>query len=235
MTFNNSIDVDLRRSVIMNWGNQGTGKGIHILGGSATFYLSDVLFEMLNEGLRIKGSASGTPGVGVPMVQDVHVTDCVFDNPTVVGLAVQYAKHVSVKGTHFFGANVANIWFSDYSVDVTVGDAVFMSCGANSIELQAVYDAASINGIVIHDSVFSHITGNGIRVAANVGYFTIMGNRFRLTDPGTAGSSTMPYAVVVDSGTSNHFVISGNAGEGVSGVVSNGGTGTDVHVGNNIK
>jgi hypothetical protein len=226
----NAIDVEVSHGLLMNWGVtvKGLGKGMHILRSSATIWIKDTLFQSLEEGLRIKG-ADGGPLVS--MVQDVHVCHCVFDGMAVIAAVVKYAKHATFSGCHFFSNNFYGaIFFDDYSVDITVSDGIFAGTPGTGIRLQGTTLPTSLAGINIHDNAFSFIAGVGVYVAPNTNDFQITGNNFRRTDPGTVGMSAMPYAVQVDTGTSDGYVIMHNKGRGASGGVLDNGSGVNKEV-----
>jgi len=127
------------------------------------------------------------------------------------------------------GGTITGMSLANFTSQGNTGNGMLITASGGT--LQGVY---IVNPAVSNNSNGSSGTDHGIAIGANTNNFSIIGGYC-----GTGGvdepTNNQGYGILVNSGTSNHYVISGvNCNGNVTGGVSDGGSGTDKFVVNNL-
>ena len=204
------------------------------------------------------GNINLSAGIGVkilsglgPLMSNVDIFGCttgVAINPS-AGIEVGQARFVNVtceNGTLGWligggGGNVLSVFMTNCNATNHTTEGVRILSGVNGVVIDNILASANtLSGINILDGSNVQIKGgfagsnggNGIGVAANVSNFSITGV---VAGPSAGYLANQLYGILVAAGTSDEYIISLNNTRGnVLGGITDGGTGVNKVVANNL-
>lgn len=160
-----------------------------------------------------------------------------IDHPLFAGASIEAGKDFAATAESWIGSclggNGVQI-LSAYQGGGKIADSVIRGNSQAGILLNQAKGFAIFNNDIGSNSMAANNTYNDVTVAAGVSGFQIFGNRFLPDPPGTTQQSARP--VVIVAGASDGYFISGNLSHGHAGAgtVSDGGTGVNKIVTNNV-
>lgn len=228
-SFRNAVDGHIERCVAMNLAPSAmwrVGIGYFYHDGCETITQRQCLSEDTAHGTRVIGINGGS---AQQQPNNLLYENCTMDAINLTAWSFLHARNCRVAGG-YADADQWGCWIGDEAVGIKVTGVSFVRNHFGGLRI----DGVGIRDINVHNNRFdSNALPDGagfpqLGVTANVSYFSITNNEF------TLGASIAAYSIQVDAGTSDHYVITGNRGTGVTDVVLDNGTGLDKFVNYNV-
>jgi hypothetical protein len=216
---NPAATVLLDKLIFGNAAGNNAFAGIYVTGCASLQIVNSQLFKM-GTCLYLNPAASTA-------VNQIWCTNAFFDTST-CGVFAQ----ATASGSSINGLKLTQCWNNGHStsgvrLNGTVNGTTIMGGTASSNSVSGItLETTGVAGTSIQGAAIQGNTGNGIQVAAAVSYFQIQNNTI---------NSNGSYGVIVAAGASNEYIVAFNqVNSNTTGSVSDGGTGGNKIVSNNL-
>ena len=205
-------------------------------GGANTLRLDNVGLINGGTGLRMHGDAQGPPGVAPGRPLFVFANDLEIDFPQGNAIQLDVGESALFSNAYIQGSQTANGVFASaaYDSEIQLTNSRIFGHHLAGIELAGGHHALLSNNIIGDNSIAGANVSSAVLVRSGVSDFIVSSNHIGAVFGGET-SAKHRFGVEIEAGASDRFVVQGNtATENLAGGISDGATGTNKVVANNV-